>query len=360
MATQKASKAKEYQRMWVRKLSLGLMASLLVACGGEPSEDTTSTNTDGGKPLEENAPAQSNNSGRTSMRVSRIEHDFDNNGIVDMTTTYTYSADAREVKVEATYQDDGTPDKFTLGGENYINTSIMTLSFSEKGEPLSIKVETPSTDNTSSIMTTSYAYTDNGLIKEIAVEQTATNDSVAVSHLTPEYTDGVLSALTFDEKYGGGGLFYTYHADGSLATIRYGNDTAPLEIAEFSWRADNQLEGINRKDRQGANVASLNTTYSEDGLLITTKYVDSYYPDSPTHNYTANLSWDTDGKLIKSSLDPHSTGTVQATESYRWETGPCYSMYTVQYGYLQFPSIATKNAALFPLGVFGRMLGCFP
>lgn len=294
----------------------------------------------------------------TGMRVSKIERDFDNNGIAEMTSTVTYSEDALDVTIETTYLDDGTPDQFHLGDDDIIAISN-DLSFTEDGLPLSISIENLFADSTTELISFTYAYTTDGQIETITQEVINPDTSLTLVYV-PEYTGGVLTALIFDNGFVTGGWSFTYDADGTLATTQYQVGGSAEEDVTYTWRADGQLESIEKSHLIGGEVSSLTTSYDGDGVILSAVHVDGVNPTYEDSNYTENFTLDADGKLIEIALDPLSTGTAQATESYSWEEGVCYQMYVPQPAQIILPNMMGGDAALFPAGIFNQTLGCRP
>ncbi len=294
----------------------------------------------------------------TGMRVSKIERDFDNNGTPEMTSTVTYSADARDVTIETTYLDDGTPDQFRLGDDDIVAISN-DLSFTENGLPLSVSIENLFADSTTELISFTYAYTSEGLIETITQEVINPDTSLTLVYV-PEYTDGVLTALTFDNGFVTGGWYFSYDGDGRLGETEYRVGGMVQERALYTWRTDTQLERIEKEELSSGVITSLNVFFDESGVLQNAVHSDDMNPAFANTNYTENLTFDEDGKITRIAFDPLSTGEVKSSESYIWEEGACYQMFVPQPAQIILPNMMAGDAPLFPAGIFNLTLGCHP
>lgn len=341
-----------------------IMAVALGGCGGgssgggsdEPDSDS-GTGTDTGTGTNIGTDIGSGEPSGSSRRLSRVEKDFDLNGTPEMISTISYSNNGRSVLAESTYTDDGTPDEFRLGDETitYIKNQI---EFSEGGLPLSASIENTHEDGSNSLVSWAYAY-NNGQIESIT-QETVNPDSSITLTLVPTYTDGMITALNYDTGMITGGWSFAYDDDGALETVGYAVAGTDIHSTTFSWRADGELEAIEKTDISSGAVSLLNTVYDGEGVLQSAAHVDGGNPGFEDSNYTETFTYNGDGTISRITFDPLSAGTDQASERSSWEDGDCYQLYLPQLGDIMVPNMAAGSNAMFPAGVFTRISWCQP
>ena len=282
----------------------------------------------------------------SGRRVVRAEKDFDANGIPEEVVTVTYADNAHTVTLESVYMDDGTPDLFRRGDETIVY-SVQVMRFSDAGLPLSLTTENTHEDGSITSGAFAYSYKD-GVLETMPLG-------------TPVYTDGRLSAMTFELGGVSGQWRFSYDVNGFLSETLYTVNDTDIERAEYIWREDGQLEGIEKIQLNADDeVSTLSTVYDAGGRLQSMSVRDGVFPEYKLYNYTEQYTRDGNGNIIKIEIEPLSTETVEASEEWDWEDGACFNFYVPQPAGLRPAFYGAGENALFPAGVFTQVMGCQP
>lgn len=315
-----------------------IVISTLTACGGGGGGDGgTPTPTEPPLPI---ATFDGNN------RVSKIEHDYDNNDVTDAITVISYSNDAKKVTSTYTYIGDGTPDKFIKGSDapNTVSEAI----FSDEGKQLSLSMQETKTSGATSTIKFSYAYNEDDTLQKLTTE---VNGNAFVYNVN--YINGVMSSLTTSDV-GQPQITLAYETDGTLKVLDINNSGISSGRSDYVWRADGQLATINTQYEVPVPDSSYVLQYTDAGVIVSATQTSGQYPTNEDLNLTEIYSWN--GNLLTGiSWDPLSTGSVVSKQTITWEDGDCYNIYALSLGgaggYTP-PFFTRSESAVFVPGVF--------
>lgn len=171
-------------------------------------------------------------------RVSKIEHDYDLNGLIDARTILTYSDDSKTVTSQYEYLGDGTPDLYIHGVEGIMASNEVT--FSDSGQQLTFSMINYGSDGGMLSILYSYSYLNDGNLEQLVVDlSTDIFANIATSNVV--YSNGRITSLT-DPDGLQPSIFYRYNSDGTLASREMVEGETVTQKTDFLWRSDGQLE----------------------------------------------------------------------------------------------------------------------
>jgi len=311
-----------------------VITTVLSACGGGSSDPDPAPG--GGDP----DPVITDG----NHRVSKIEYDYDLNGLIDARSIITYSDNAKTVTSNYEYLGDGTPDIYIHGADGIMARNEIT--FSDSGQQLTFSIENTKEDGSMTSITFSYSYRDDGQLQQIVID-TFGNSSV----LDVLYSDGRISSLT-DPNAVQPSLVYNYNANGTLASREIVNGGTITQRTDFIWRADGQLESATSQNLYLDPVKNeyLTVVYDDGGKVDKFMQSNEQYPTTAALNLTAIYTWDGD-RIVEIGYDPLSQGGIDSIETMTWEEGGCYNQYLPNLG-LSLPNFISAQSTVFTPGIF--------
>jgi len=271
-------------------------------------------------------------------------YDFDNNGVAEGVTEYSYDSAGRLVSERYAYADDGVPDTdfatFSLGVPSGAAASnqVTTYTYDGDGNLASMEIV-----NDAETITGVYAHGADGRYLTADYDTFAhevTYDSDRVDHV--------------DTMVGGSavqGFDYSYLA-GQVSRVTW---TQPGSAAEtyddFEWYADGWIKSITTTTNTSSVITYRTFTYDSGKP---TKRLNTRSDGTDTYSWTNDYG--SSGYVTR--IDLEDDGSVEATVTVEFETGECVDVWF--WGNLAEPNFAGPGTAPFIAGSGYAKLACYP
>ena len=294
---------------WV--VSILWTAVSLTACGGGHgigNQDASGGGNAGG----------GNVTPQSSMRIARMQFDFDNNGIFEGNAVFSYYGNGRVRGQRYSYTDDGVVDTdiqfFQL---NSVSGYTVAYSYNDAG-----LLDITTFDQNDAQISKAYIYDTNGMLTRIDVLLRDASDALVNSWywsytLTGSRLDGYSLFLTSSPTPI---HIYTlsYNSAGQVESDHLTENATNRNFQTYTWRTDGKIERIYLVDG-GGTLNLTEYTYDDAGRLFSTQGT-SAYPRPP---YRWNLDYDNN----EIHIDMGDDGSVEAVIRIEWENAPCQRVF---------------------------------
>jgi len=294
--------------------ALGLSACL---DGGGGS---SSTGSDAGSD-----PNGGSNAGAASFanRITRVDYDYDNNGVVDATDDIAYDADGRVNLTSYFYNDDGTADLLNLRDDS-VTQETNAFTYDSDGNVTLFVV-----DRQFQRIEASVTYDAAGLFARQDFQfLNGSGGQISATYWEFSYTGQQLDQV--DSFFGSNTTptttqSFSYDASGLPATSRFTGGSLDA-TSTFSWRSDGQLDLIDTQSDNG-DSSSVVMDYDAQGLQQTQTWTNVgqgfNYSEITGRSYTRSVIYDGQDRPQIVSYDLDADGSVDATVTFTWETASC-------------------------------------
>lgn len=336
----------KYVRALIQAMIIGFSLSL-VACGGgggssnpNPTEDNSGGNT---------GPGGAAGAKSFPNRVTRVDYDYDNNGMLDATDTISYDANGHVTQTSYHYSDDGMPDLLNLR-DTGTTQETGTLTYDSAGNITLFVV-----DRQSERFEVNFTSDASGLPTRLDWRQlNASGGQTAAQYWTFAYTnqrlDTVDNFITATNQLSNSQSF-TYGANGLPTTSGF-TSSGINATTTFTWRGDGKLEALNTQNDNGA-VSNVTLTYNAQGLQQNQDWLNNgsgfSYNAVPGKSYTRSITYDAQNRPATTRYDLDSDGNIDATVTLTWENEPCIP--ATLWAPNGFPNFIKDDARAFVPGV---------
>lgn len=273
-------------------------------------------------------------------RLTTVDHDYDDNGVIDAQTVIEYDAGGDPTVFSYTYTGDGVPDLFVTQDDE-ATSEAGAFGFDAAGLTTSATLDRVNMDASTESFDTLQTFTGGAITRsdsDVDIEGSMSTtystfayigadlDSVETRDAT---TDALQTTMTF--AYGGDSLpdIVTLSAPGGMGV-------PGLEVVTtYSWRADGQPDdvastwsqifsggpvvfgggtGDYQYDAAGRRIAEVFTVDTNQGAFVAEFF---------GREYRKTLSYDALGLLAMEEVDLNDDGSVEATSTATWEAGEC-------------------------------------
>ena len=273
-------------------------------------------------------------------RLTTIDYDYDDNGVVDAQTVIEYDVAGDPTTISYTYTGDGVPDLFvTQDDEAAIEAG--TFGFDAAGRTTSTTLDRVNRDASTESFDTFQVFTGGAITRsdsDVDVEGSMSSTYSTFAYIganldAVETRDAVTDALqtTLTLEYGGDSLPDTV----TLASPA-GVGIPGLEVVTtYTWRPDGQPDDVASTwsqifpsgpvvfgggtgdylyDAAGRRTAEVFSVDTSQGVFVAEFF---------GRDYRKTLSYDALGLLAMEEVDLDDDGSIEATHFATWEPGDC-------------------------------------
>jgi len=258
-----------------------------------------------------------------SNRITRVDYDYDNNGVIDATDTISYDADGRVSLASYGYNDDGTPDILNLRDASVVQETNTFTYDSDGNVTLFVvdrqfqRIESSARYDTSGLLTRQdFQILDGSGAQTTALYWDFSYTGQRLDQVDSFFGSGATPATT---------LVLSYDANGLPSTSRITGGTLDATTT-FSWRADGQLDSLDTQSGNG-DSSSVIIAYDAQGLQQTQTWSNVGqgfgFSEITGRNYIRSITYDAQNRPLVVSYDQDADGSIDATVTRSWESAPC-------------------------------------
>jgi len=269
-----------------------------------------------------NGPTGGGGSGSSNKRISRVDYDYDNNGVMDAVETYTYDSLGRMTRSAYVYTDDGTPNTFVEKEEFDLTFDV---TYDSNNRMTYHKFTTPTT-------ITEFTYTydaGTGLLARADVKVT-TGGFVTDTYILYSATGGrIVQGDTYQTSDDSLQLSatYTYNTAGQLIQSVSSNSFG-------TFTQDFTRDGSGRLDMQVTSstfdtfIQSHDNVFDTSNRLATRINVNTNPFADQYDNYTETYNYNASNELTSVDFDNNSNGSIDGRAfAGATENAPCIAVH---------------------------------
>lgn len=275
-------------------------------------------------------------------RLTSIDHDYDNNGITDATTTIFYNGAGEPTLSEYRYVGDGTPDLFVTEDDGASEDDTV-FAFDVDGFTTDVTLDRVNFDATTEAFDVAQTFTAGVLTRTDSTSDTG-GPVVGASYATFAYVAGDLDQVTERSSADDSILYtldYQYGGDGLPSIVTFNVPPVPPFfpgidlLTTYTWRPDGQVDSVSSVGSSGPNPftdGSGDYIYDAEGrrtaeVFVATVGSGAVPAEFPDTSYRKTLDYDVLGLLSREEFDVDDDGSIEATRIPTWEPGECTTVF---------------------------------